>query len=245
MSAALLSLSLHAAIFYVWPHVHATPKPHIAVQGELIAPVPEVAAPPPLAKPPEPEPVRPPTPPRAVQKDSPKMPQKQAPDTGVALPVLADKGDQAAPSDDFVVPEAPPNKLPFATRTGIVPLDQYMPSSAPPVALRPPAPDVEDEVNADELGAFGRDLRERAARAGGYPAIALKRGWHGVVRVKVSFNRDGFARQVSVKDSSGHKVLDDRALEMVRQACAELVFPDALSHRAFSVVVPVDFKLQP
>lgn len=186
--------------------------------------------------------------PRAIQENAPKTPRNQAPDTGVALPVLAEKDDVASSANDFIVPEAPlltaADKLPFGSRTGSVPLDQYTPSSTPPAASRPPAADTEDEVDGDILGEFGRGLRDRAAQAGGYPAIALKRGWQGRVKVLVRFNRDGVARQVSIKESSGYKMLDERAVEMVRQACVELVFPDALSRRAFSVVVPVDFKLR-
>jgi protein TonB len=50
-----------------------------------------------------------------------------------------------------------------------------------------------------------------------YPRIARLRGWQGVVVVHVAIDESGRAWQVTIRDSSGHPVLDDVALDTVRQ----------------------------
>ncbi|HQR51321.1 MAG TPA: TonB family protein [Methylophilaceae bacterium] len=240
--ALLLSLLLHTLIYATWPQLQAVSSMPVLVQGELVAPE--------IEEPPAPEP----PPPQARPEPIPELPAKareqkepaprEKPDTGIALPLIAEQADDAS-TNDYVVPQAPPleadDKLPFASKTGTVPLEQYVPSSG--AGAEPSSGNEEDAVDREVLAEYGRILRDRAAQAGGYPPLAAKRGWQGRVKVLVRFSRYGLPRQIEVKESSGHKVLDERALEMVRQACAEAALPEALNRKAFSVVVPVDFKL--
>jgi periplasmic protein TonB len=245
LSALLLSLMLHGLVYSIWPNLQPSSSKLILVQGELIPP--EVQDTPPVIEsppPPElkPEPVSMPEMPRPTRQEPAPEP-KQIPDTGVALPLIAEKADDAA-AGDYVVQDAPAlnprDNLPFASRPGTTPLEQYTPPSSGTVTG---AGSEEDPVDRDVLAEYGRGLRERALQFGGYPPLAQKRGWQGRVKVLVRFARNGLPQQVGVKESSGHRVLDDQAMEMVRQACKDFPLPDALSGKAFSVVVPVDFKL--
>ena len=49
-----------------------------------------------------------------------------------------------------------------------------------------------------------------------YPRQAVRMGWQGVVVCRISVERDGSVSAVRVEESSGHRVLDDAALEAVR-----------------------------
>ncbi len=247
--ALTVSVSFHTVIFMAWPHMQGSLQSALVVQGELIAPV--TPEPPPKTELPKPEvkAVVPPPPAKVETKPKNEPPSPVRPDTGVALPVLAAKAPEAPASSDYVVKDAPPltaeDKLPFGSRVGNVAPKDYVPSDGPPGDATPPAnPDADDEVDKDTLGEFANAMREKASTLGSYPAIATKRGWQGKVKVLVRFNSDGTPRQFTIQDSSGRKVLDDQALEMVRKAASEIDMPSKLTGKKFSVVVPVDFKLQ-
>lgn len=50
-----------------------------------------------------------------------------------------------------------------------------------------------------------------------YPGIAVARGLEGVVELKVQVMSDGFPGEIQIYKSSGHKILDDSAMEQLRQ----------------------------
>ena len=75
-----------------------------------------------------------------------------------------------------------------------------------------------------------------------YPVEARKNRWEGSVQVAVTFDRSGKLSGVSVAESSGQALLDQRALDLVREG---LVPPPAeLYATPFAVRVPVVFKMQ-
>lgn len=251
LPALLLSLVLHALVFAVWPHLEVIQSRPVIVTGELVAP-PAEASPPPLPLPqPEPLPSVQEVPaPRKAPAEPPVASPKPAVDTGVALPLLAEKSD--APGDqenDYVVQEAPPlvpgDQLPFGSKPGETPLEQYTPGAVSSgEGESTGVNNLEDPVDRNVLAEYGDSLRARASQFGSYPALAQKRGWQGGVKVMVRYARSGEAYQITVKETSGHKVLDEQALKMVKQACQDFPLPPPLVSKAFSVVVPIDFKLK-
>ena len=273
LPALLLSLLIHALVFYAWPNMQAVSFRPILVQGELVAPKVEEPAPLPeppyqqpskiepestpiLHKAPEPRPQQKAPEPRQQKAltPAPKKEAKKAHDDGVALPLLTEKADATSVgANDYAVPDVPPltheDKLPMASRPGETPLEQYSPTSEPSSTASesdktaPASADGDDQVDRAVLEEYGRGLRDRAAQFGKYPSLAKQRGWQGTVNVLVRFARNGVAYQISVKDSSGHKMLDEQAVETVELACAHYVLPHALTNKAFSFVVPVEFKL--
>jgi TonB family protein len=48
---------------------------------------------------------------------------------------------------------------------------------------------------------------------------------------------------VKLDRSSGHSVLDEQAVEIVRQAVSDLPIEARLARRPLTIVVPVDFRL--
>jgi len=53
-----------------------------------------------------------------------------------------------------------------------------------------------------------------------YPPAALERGWEGEVKLNIHVLADGDIGEVIVLNSSGHEILDDAAVEMVKNAHA-------------------------
>lgn len=77
-----------------------------------------------------------------------------------------------------------------------------------------------------------------------FPPEALRQGWNGSVRVRVLVGADGRLGDVSVAQSSGHLVLDEEAIAKVMRAPALPAVPEDLRGLAFSVDVPVRFRLE-
>lgn len=72
-----------------------------------------------------------------------------------------------------------------------------------------------------------------------YPEIARRMEWSGRVLLSFVVNEDGTVRVLRVKESSGHPVLDNSAMETVKR-----VAPFPRPPVAAEIVMPVHFKLQ-
>ena len=72
------------------------------------------------------------------------------------------------------------------------------------------------EGEAPDLGGESEPVLEHAPTPK-YPRLARARGWEGVVEVRITVAADGAVRDVQVEASSGRTLLDDAALEAVRQ----------------------------
>lgn len=81
-------------------------------------------------------------------------------------------------------------------------------------------------------------LREKIERSKRYPPLARANRWQGQVLVQFSVRRDGHLIDPRVAESSGHLVLDQAALETVREAS-----PVALRHRLEQPLVAVSLPL--
>jgi protein TonB len=76
-----------------------------------------------------------------------------------------------------------------------------------------------------------------------YPEMARERGWEGLVVLAVNVAADGRAESVSVSRSSGHRVLDQAALEAVRAWRFEPARRGGLPI-AGNALVPIRFRLE-
>ena len=63
------------------------------------------------------------------------------------------------------------------------------------------------------------------------------------MEVVLDFRRVLHAPAVSVSSSSGRALLDDQALEMIRQAAGVTGIPEQLRGRDFRVLMPITFTL--
>jgi protein TonB len=76
-----------------------------------------------------------------------------------------------------------------------------------------------------------------------YPRLARDRGWQGTAELRLQIGSDGKLKNVSVLNSSGYEVLDQRAIEKVNSLRMPRV-PAEIRSRAFTVRIPIKFALR-
>lgn len=116
--------------------------------------------------------------------------------------------------------------------------------AAPAQAAAVPRPSPASEgLDADGLRQFRLALAREARRFKRYPARALEAGWSGTAEVRLTFVADAAGSRAEVVRGSGYGVLDEAALEMLRQATPATPLPESLRGRAFAINLPVVFDL--
>ena len=215
-AATLAAAVLHGALLF-WYVTRPAPLPFSAA-----APLPMIAME--LSAPPAPivnQPIAPPQPepPKEIVKPKPDKPKRK--------------------------PKSKPKPKPAETAVKQVETVQEQAVSAPPVSSAPPAlnhdvmaaPRNDTFVQADSNAAYLNNPKPD------YPLMARQRRWEGLVLLRVYVTADGHAQQVIIQRSSGHDMLDESALEAVK----EWRFVPAKRGdipEASWVSVPIVFKLE-
>jgi TonB family protein len=75
-----------------------------------------------------------------------------------------------------------------------------------------------------------------------YPLEARRNRWEGTVQVAITFDRGGRLDGIGIAESSGQPLLDQRALDLVREGLVPP--PGELFATPFAVRVPVIFRMQ-
>ena len=83
----------------------------------------------------------------------------------------------------------------------------------------------------------------RARGAGPYPLAARERGWQGRVEVRVSIDDAGQTESITLHSGSGYALLDEAALDTIRDAARRAPAPPALRGQRFVFDVPMIFSL--
>ena len=123
-------------------------------------------------------------------------------------------------------PESPWQNLDYAaTVRQIANLDAQTPGGHPRVRRI-----VEDRAETPEDNWYLESWRRKVERIGklNYPDQARARRLYGSLRLLVAIEGDGTLRDVRVIDSSGHKVLDEAAMRIVRLAAPYAPFPPGM-----------------
>lgn len=239
-----ISLGLHAAVLLLVPYLEQTPpQPQLRMEVELAQ-----AAETPSDAPPEPAPPRPPVLPEPQPRPQPQK-QPVPSEKTVALPLLTAQSEASAP-DDYVAPEIPaPTTIENAPPDTALVEQPSKPVEAPGLPAESAPRTVARLENAEEAGTdeawqgYGQLLHDMVGKNKRYPQIAIRRSWQGTVTVSARISM-GKLIDIVLIDSSGHRVLDEEALEMVRKAVNVLPVKDSLARKSFTVVVPVDFRLE-
>lgn len=232
--ACLISIALHGEIWRAWQGMATEPLPDIkppqVIEVALthaapspVAPVVMPAAPPPAALPTPAKPLpKPPEKPKPAPKPKP-----------VAKPAEPKKAapPKPTPVPKETVPEA--DSLPRFTAP-----PAFNPAPAPAKASPTPVPSAAPPLVNAAYSAPG--LKNPPTR---YPKIAQMRQWEGTVTLKVKVLADGTAGEIQIVSGSGHEILDESAVEQVK----EWHFIPA--HRGDKTVedwvrVPISFKLK-
>jgi protein TonB len=246
--AFCISLGIHVGLLFLIPYRQevAVPPP-MRMMVEFSQPAPQTEAttePQPEVTEPAPEPVPEPVPPKPKPKpkkveQAPILAAKQSPDAPVVpdtseVPAVTETPVAEAPEIESVEPVESAVANPAQQQTSQPPSDVAMvTSTAEP-----------QEASEDEAWqGYGQLLYDMVEKGKKYPPIAIRRHLEGRVTISARISM-GKLVDVTLIDSSGHKVLDEQALEMVRKAASTLPVKNGLAQKSFTVLVPIDFKLQ-
>lgn len=236
LGCVLASIALHALVLLglSWGEESAPPRKALLVLTARLAPVatapreqlqPSQLLPPSSTKPvPEarPQPSKPALKPApAVEKTVPAEAMKTAPaESAPSAPATATaSAAPAAPDPARSAPQAPAGVTTEAgARSG-------------------------SEADAGSLEQYRLALIVATRRYKRYPAIAMEKGWQGRVEVHMVIGANGMIASASIKTSSGHEILDNQALDMLKKGKTTVQIPASLRGREFSIDVPVIFNL--
>jgi protein TonB len=226
--AALAAAIVHAVVLVVPlridPRAPAS-APQPVVLRFATPPEPEVLPPPP----PEPEPPPEPPPPEPADEPPPPKPERPRPpepSAPVSTPAPAAPAEPPPP----VTPAPAIDPVPTSPRADVV-----VPKPAPPAPPRPPA----------DIRPYARSMRDAFLRNRNYPVAALRLRLEGVVKVKLSVDRKGrLVGAPSVVQSSGHTVLDDEALRVVKASAPFDPLPQGVEKDPMLFVIPIDFHIR-
>ena len=128
-------------------------------------------------------------------------------------------------------------------------LVEHQPKAQEPVMAAPPTPvsgaAVPHSMSPDPaaVSAYGRHVAGAVSMHQRYPRIAQLRQWQGTALLQLELAASGQLRAVRVLSSSGHDVLDQQAIEMVRAATPLPPLPATLAGQILTIDVPVVFRL--
>ena len=106
----------------------------------------------------------------------------------------------------------------------------------------------DEQVSTLELGrlrkGFVKQIRSNITKAKYYPRIARKRGFEGKPIVAFSLGDQGELINLLLDQPSGHKVLNDAALETIRRGAPYPKIPVQLKEKLINFKLPVSYILE-
>ncbi|HWG95486.1 MAG TPA: energy transducer TonB [Nitrospira sp.] len=94
-----------------------------------------------------------------------------------------------------------------------------------------------------DYGWLGDMVRKRIEELKHYPRIARENHWEGRVVVQAVIKADGTVGELSVAESSGHALLDEEALAVMRKA-SPLTLKHQLEKSQITILVPISYRLE-
>ena len=123
-------------------------------------------------------------------------------------------------------------ELPLVNHSG-APDEHQLVAKAPPTSMPPSRPDY---------GWLTDMLQRRSAEVRHYPSQARLNQWQGKVVVRAVIRADGHLADVTVKKSSGHSVLDEAAMDVIRRI-TPIQLKYALGRQEVVVNIPISYEL--
>lgn len=222
--AVLISIGIHLLLLFGLPAIeqHMSRAPAPPIQGRIA----EAPPAPKVEEPPKPLPFNRPVPP---------------------------KPEAAARAEPSVAPRAPDPlserpASPTAPTATVAPAPPSPAASSAPVDSKLPALPREEASDARSLGEYRLEViaaarRDKELNKERYSRIARATQWTGRVVIGVAIATDGKV-QVTTRKSSGHRTLDQQAVEMFGQAVRSVRVPEALRGKAFDFEVTALFELE-
>lgn len=222
----------------------AIPPPAGAMVVEMML---EASAPPsgPEA-PPSPEPVEPTPPPpepEPLPEPEPEIPPApEAPKPAVVTPPKREKPVEPKPQ-----PEVQPREKPDTTdEKPAEPTSAVAPPNAAPDNQQTGTPNMgtPNASTANQTSPWRDLLLYRLEQAKRYPYQARRMRQEGVSYLRFTMDREGQVLSASIDQSSGHKLLDDEVLALIRRVQPLPKPPSDIPGDPVEVVVPVEFFLR-
>ena len=222
------SIALHALVLLGLSQrdTPAPPAKALLVLTARLAPV--ASAPQPPA--PSSKPTAPPQPPPLPKSAPEPRPVQSTPAPAASIKAPVEPAPAAPASAASSTPSAAPGQ---ATSAPQAPVGATTEASTRPAS----------EADSGTLEQYRLALIVATRRYKRYPAIAMEKGWQGRVEVRIEIGANGMIARASIKTSSGHEILDNQALDMLKKGKTLVQIPASLRGRAFSIDVPVIFNL--
>jgi len=103
-------------------------------------------------------------------------------------------------------------------------------------------------ISVDQIGKikleFSSQVRTKIAQTKYYPRMARKRGFEGEPVVAFTLGNTGDLLEITIKNPSKHKLLDEAALEAVKSASPYPPIPDLLKVKTLRFKLPISFILE-
>lgn len=223
--AGSIALSVHvavAALILTWVRPAEPPVPEPIVLMEL----PPEGAPAPVVAGQEP----------VVQPQPAYTPQ-------TAFPPSVDIPPVRAPLPSYPMTLPPPAAKPAASSPAAA-----APASAAVVALGsatgasavPGNDPLAKRQEADYFALVSAHLNRRKV----YPSEARKARQQGVVTVRFTVDRNGNVSNASIKRSSGHDILDQATLDLLRRVAPLPRMPSSMQRESITLSLPIDYSLR-
>ncbi|PWC39872.1 energy transducer TonB [Azospirillum sp. TSO35-2] len=231
-----------AVLLELAPLPVAPPEPTPAIDIPLPEPMPEPVVEPLLE--PEPPPLDP-VPPQPVIEEPPPPPEPPpVVEPEVVLPKPPPDRPKPKPEVKKEAPKPKPEKPKPPPRPVAQPV-QPAPVAAPPAPPAPaPAAPAPAAAPSRAVPSWQGRVLGHLERHKRYPRAAQARRQEGVAQVRFTIDRDGRVLSVQLDRSSGHDVLDEETVEMVRRASPLPAPPEEMAQDRIELVVPVQFFLK-
>ncbi|MCC6302952.1 MAG: energy transducer TonB [Gammaproteobacteria bacterium] len=223
--AVAASLALHAGVFALaWPSLPPRPAPPAPMQVTLLAPAPALPAAAPSFPGEDGD-----TAPDAAKATAAGHPGHSQPArTAGPLPATVEPMAARRPQDTAPLHGAPdPSTEGPARDTGAAP---STPAEAAP------------SITAYSSGQVMAALKQAFSAHFYYPMLARRQGWEGDVTLALRVEIDGRLTGIHVVGSSGHRALDNAAVDSLTRARA-LPLPGGALDGGLDMVLPVRYRL--
>ncbi|MEW8015147.1 MAG: TonB family protein [Candidatus Sedimenticola endophacoides] len=171
---------------------------------------------------PAPRPQPPQQPPQKPNSSTPKQVLTQQRPSTKQAPPPEKKREKAPPAPQFTL-----EGLMTSTNQEIERLSAELDQKARAYAKRPKRKTISASTQEYKYASYLDAWRRKVEHIGNlnYPDEAKRRRLYGNLLLHVALNADGTIREINIKRSSGHKLLDDAAIRIVRLVAPYAPFP--------------------
>lgn len=165
-------------------------------------------------------------------------------------PVVQPQPLPIEPPPPLIKPEVKPVVKPHpverqvVTHPVAVPIPAPAPTEASPPQQSAPPPPAAAQPRNDALDNYRAQLAAYLARYKRYPHASQVKGEEGTVLVRFTLDRRGGVSGVAIDRGSGHPLLDEEVLALLRRAAPMPPMPASMPENEREFSVPVSFSLR-